>query len=64
MSAPQPQNAPSRTDGSGAFSVATWNIRIGRNGGGGLESACWALDSLSVDIGFLQDAKLTGGIYT
>ncbi|KAL7524163.1 hypothetical protein ACHAXR_000463, partial [Thalassiosira sp. AJA248-18] len=57
-----PQDAPSRTDGSGTFSVATWNIRSGRNGG--LESACRAMGSLGVDIAFFQEAKLTGGIHT
>ncbi|KAL7524110.1 hypothetical protein ACHAXR_000447, partial [Thalassiosira sp. AJA248-18] len=31
---------------------------------GGLESACKALDSLEVDIAFLQECKLTDGVYT
>ena len=47
---------------SGTFSIATWNIRNGRNGG--LESACRALDSLGVDLALLQETKLTGGIHT
>ena len=58
----EPQSTPSRTDGSETLSVATWNIRSGRNGG--LESACRALDSLGVDVAVLQETKLTGGIYT
>ena len=56
---------PSQSDGSRTkptFSVATWNIRSGRNGG--LESACRALESLNVDIAFLQETKLTNGIHT
>ena len=56
-------DASSRTDDSGTtFRIATWNIRSGRKGG--LESACRALDSLGVDIGFLQEAKLTNNVYT
>ena len=51
--------APSRADGSGTFSVATWNIRSGRNGG--LESALRTLESLEVDLAFLTETKLTGG---
>ena len=54
--------ASSRTDESGTFSIATWNIRSGR--AGGLESACRALGALNVDIGFLQETELTGGVYT
>ena len=53
---------PSRTDGRGTFSLATWNIRSGRKNG--LESALRAMASLGVDIGFLQETKLTQGIYT
>eukprot|EP00957_Ditylum_brightwellii_P141063 10746548-Ditylum_brightwellii.AAC.1 len=55
-------DAPSQTGGSGTFSVASWNIHNDRNGG--LESACRGLDLLGVDIGFLQETKLTRGIYT
>ena len=58
----EPPRAPSQTDGSGTFSIATWNIRNGRNGG--LESLCCALASLDVDIAVLRETKLTGGIYT
>ena len=42
---------PSQTDGRGTFSVASWNIRSGRNGG--LEGALRALESLGVNIGIL-----------
>ena len=55
-------DAPSRNDGGETFTVATWNIRCGRNGG--LESALRALESLEVDIAILTEAKLTKGIYT
>ena len=60
--APDPEKAPSRPEGSGTFALASWNIRNGRNGG--LESAARALDSLGADIAFLQETKVTGGIYT
>ena len=53
---------PSQTDGRGTFSVASWNIRSGRNGS--LEAALRAMESLGVDIGILQETKLTKGIYT
>ena len=55
-------DASSRTDESGTFSIATWNIRSGR--AGGLISATRALDSLNVHIGFLQETKITDGIYS
>jgi hypothetical protein len=42
---------PSQTDGRGTFSVASWNIRSGRNGS--LEAALRAMESLGVDIGIL-----------
>jgi hypothetical protein len=53
---------PSRPDGSGSISFASFNIRSGRNGG--LEGALRVMDQLGVDIGFLLEIKLTGGIYT
>ena len=56
------EGAPSQADGSRTFSITTWNIRCGRDGG--LESALRALESLGVDIAMLTEAKLTGGIYT
>ncbi len=54
--------SPSRTEGSGSVALALFNIRSGRNGG--LEAALRAMDQLGVDIGFLMETKLTGGIYT
>ena len=54
--------APSTPDGCGALSVATYNVRSGRNGG--LESACRTMSHMGVDIAVLQETKLTGGIYT
>ena len=53
---------PSRTGGSGTFRVAMYNVRSGRQGG--LENALRAMDSLGVDLGVLQETKLTGGIYS
>mmetsp|Transcript_4235 Transcript_4235/g.9583 ORF Transcript_4235/g.9583 Transcript_4235/m.9583 type:complete len:273 (+) Transcript_4235:12554-13372(+) len=53
---------PSQTDGRGTFSIATWNIQSGRNNG--LESSSQVMVSMGVDIGFLQETKLTQGIYT
>ena len=54
--------SPSRTEGSESVALASFNIRSGRNGG--LEAALRAMDQLGVDIGFLMETKLTGGIYT
>jgi len=54
--------SPSRTEGSGTFRLATFNVRSGR--AGGLESALRAMDALGVDIGLFQETKLTKGIYT
>jgi hypothetical protein len=42
--------------------IATYNILSGRNGR--LEMALRELDRLNVDLCFLTEAKLTGGIYT
>jgi hypothetical protein len=53
---------PSRPDGSGSVSFTSFNIRSGRNRG--LEVALRAMDQLGVDIGFLLETKLTGGIHT
>ena len=53
--------APSRTDGSETFSVTTWNICCGRNGG--LESALRAMDSMGIGVAFLMETKLAKGIY-
>jgi hypothetical protein len=54
--------SPSRPDGSGSIALASFNIQSGRNGG--LEAALRAMDQLGVDIGFLVETKLMGGIYT
>jgi hypothetical protein len=53
---------PSRADGSGSITVASYNIRSGCNGG--LESALRAMEAMGVDIGIFQETKITGGIYT
>ncbi len=53
---------PSQPDGSGSVSFASFNIQSGHNGG--LEGASRAMNQLGVDIGFLLEFKLTGGIYT
>jgi hypothetical protein len=53
---------PSQPDGSGSVALTSFKIRSGRNGG--LEAALRAMDQLGVDIGFLVEMKLTGGIYT
>jgi hypothetical protein len=54
--------SPSRTEGSRSIAFASFNIQSGRNGG--LEAALRAMDQLGVDVGFLMETKLTGGIYT
>jgi hypothetical protein len=53
---------PSQPDGSGSVALALFNIQSGCNGG--LEVALRAMNQLGVDIGFLVETKLTGGIYT
>jgi hypothetical protein len=53
---------PSQPDGSGSVALALFNIQSSRNGG--LEAALRAMDQLGVDIGFLLETKLMGGIYT
>ncbi len=53
---------PSQADGSGFIAIASYNTRNGRNGG--LESACWAMAAMDVDIGIFQETKVTDGIYT
>ena len=56
------QELPSQTDGSGTVSVASWNIHSGRNVG--LEPTLRAMSSMNVDLGILQETKLTLSIYT
>jgi hypothetical protein len=53
---------PSRPDVSGSIAFALFNIWSGHNGG--LEGALRAMDQLGVDISFLLETKLTGGMYT
>jgi hypothetical protein len=52
-------SSPSRPDGSGSVSFASFNIRSGRNGG--LEGALRAMDQMGVDIGFLFGNKIDWG---
>ena len=40
----------------------TYNIRNGRNGG--LEAALRGMSQANMDLGILQETKLTDGIYT
>ena len=42
--------------------IGTWNIRDGR--GGGIESACRALEASNVDVCVMQESKIVGNIYT
>ncbi len=53
---------PSRAEGSGPFTVVSYNIRNGRKGG--LESALQAMKQMGVDCGILLETKLTKGVYT
>ena len=53
---------PSQPDGSGSVTLASFNIQRGRNGG--IEAALRVMDQLGIDIGFLLETKLMGGIYT
>ncbi len=46
--------------GSGSILFALFNIRSGHNGG--LEGALRAMDQLGVNIGFLLETRLIGGI--
>ena len=52
---------PSRAGGSGTINIATWNIRCGRREA--LHSTGRALESLNVDFAFIQETKITDGIY-
>ena len=49
----------SETGVCGTIKVATWSICCGQKEG--LDRACKSLDSLAVDIGFLQETKITCG---
>ena len=52
---------PSRAGGSGTINIATWNIRCGLSEA--LHSTGRALESLNVDFAFIQETKITDGIY-
>ena len=53
--------APSQPEGSGTFSVATWNIRSGR--GAGLAAAAKGLRQMGVGCAVLTETKLTDDRY-
>ena len=52
---------PFRSKGSGTFRMGTYNIITGQ--GGGILSALRAMGKLGVDVGVLQETKMTKGIY-
>ena len=65
INAPQdvsPGTGSSGINKGGGLSLATWNIRSGRNGG--LDKACRALEKLNVSVAILQETKITNAIYT
>jgi hypothetical protein len=53
---------PSRAEGSGLFTMASYNIQSGCNGG--LESALRAIKLMGFDFGVLLEMILTKGVYT
>ncbi len=53
---------PLQAEGSGLFTMASYNIQSGRNGG--LESALQAMKLMGVNFGVLLETKLTKGVYT
>ena len=50
------------TSGKAPIGFGTYNIRNGRNGG--LEAALRGMSRSNMDLGILQETKLTDGIYT
>jgi hypothetical protein len=54
--------SPSWPDGNGSVAFASFNIQSSCNGGS--EGALRVMDQLGVDISFLVETELTGGIYT
>ena len=50
------------TSGKVSIRFGTYNIRNGRNIG--LEAALWGVSQSNMDLGILQETKLTDGIYT
>ena len=57
-----PRRVSPQPGDSGTITVASWNIRDGRNGG--LEGAAKGMNAANVDIAVLQETKLTGEAYT
>ena len=50
------------TDGTVPIRFGTYNIRNGRKGG--LEAALRGMSQANMDLGILQETKLTDGVYT
>ena len=50
------------TDGTVPIRFGTYNIRNGRMGG--LESALRGMSQANMDLGVLQETKITNGVYT
>ena len=50
------------TDGTVPIRFGTYNIRNGQKGG--LEAALWGVSQANMDLGILQETKLTDGVYT
>ena len=50
------------TSGKVPIRFGTYNIRNGHNGG--LKAALWGVSQAKMDLGILQETKLTDGIYT
>jgi hypothetical protein len=53
---------PLQAEGNRSFTMASYNIQSGHNGG--LESALQAMKLMGVDFGVLLETKLTKGVYT
>jgi hypothetical protein len=53
---------PLQAEGSGLFTMASYNIQSGCNGG--LESALQVMKLMEVDFGILLETKLIKGVYT
>ncbi len=54
--------APSSPGGGGAFTLAAWNIRCGRNAG--LTSAAKGLEQMRVGLAVVTETKITNDRYT
>jgi hypothetical protein len=55
-------SAPPSPGGGGAFTLAAWNIRCGRNAG--MTSATKGLEQMGVGLAVLMEKKLTDNRYT